>query len=49
MEMTEGEPYMMSKRGGHGGPGIGPNLETSQQESARVFEMPNLPSIYEQI
>ena len=32
MEMTECEPYMMSKYGGRGEPGIGPNLEASQQE-----------------
>ena len=49
IEMTDCEPYMMSKFGGHGEPGIGPNLETSQQESARVYETPNLPSVYEQI
>ena len=49
IEMTECEPYMLSMCGGHGEPGIGHNLEASQQESARVCETPNLPSIYEQI
>ena len=49
MEMTECEPYMMSKCGGRGEPGIGPSLETKQQESAWVYETPNLPSIYEQM
>ena len=47
--MTECEPYMMSKFGGRGEPGIAPNVETSQQESAKLYETPNLPSIYEQI
>ena len=46
MEMAECEPYMMSKSGGCGEPGIGPNIETSQQESARVHETPTLHSIY---
>ena len=49
MVMTECEPYMLSKCGGGGEPGIAPNLETTKQESASVYENPNLPSIYEQI
>ena len=49
MEMTKCEPYMMSKFGGRGKPGIHPNIETSQQESVRVYENPTLPSIYEKI
>ena len=43
MEMTACEAYMMSRCQGHGEPGIAPNLETSKQESARVYETPNLP------
>ena len=49
IEMTECEPYMLSKFGRHGESGIAPDAEISQQESARVYETPNLPSVYEQI
>ena len=47
--MTECEAYMMSKGRVDGEQGKAPSIETSLQEPARVYETPNLQSIYEQI
>ena len=47
--MTECEPYMMVQGRIHGEQGKAPGIETSLQEPGRVYEPPNLSSVYEQI
>ena len=49
MEMTTCESYMMTSCQGRDQPGIASNIETSKQESSRVRQAPNPPSIYEQM
>ena len=49
MEMTTCEPYMMSQARAHGNPQSAEKIEKSNEDSTRVYETPDLSTIYEQI
>ena len=47
--MTACEPYAVLKGGVHSESAKASDTDTNNEESARVYETPNLPSVYEQI